>query len=184
MGQPLPIFFLQMVSKVLDVPNKAHNPKRLGFSKPTKKESRMKKLFRHIKRWNRWRKRSMNGKIHKALVLLGVTKSPTMPFILLPEEEAEFATGKKCNPKKVMDGQGREGASITYDYEEMKKASQRAAEIAAEAIKLECPAIRCPWHMGRPCCHDCQELPGCRDGCLSDPHRCEWRRRKMPIEGQ
>lgn len=46
----------------------------------------MKKLFTHVKRWNRWRKHCLNGKLHKALVLLGVIKSPTMPFILLPQE--------------------------------------------------------------------------------------------------
>lgn len=46
----------------------------------------MKKILTHVKRWNRWRKHCLNGNLHKALVLLGVIKSPTMPFILLPEE--------------------------------------------------------------------------------------------------
>ena len=37
----------------------------------------MKKIFRHIKRWNHWRKCSLNSKWNKLLVLLGVIKSPS-----------------------------------------------------------------------------------------------------------
>ena len=46
----------------------------------------MKNLSRHIRRWNRWRKRNANGHLHHILVLLGVVKSPTFAFTLLPEE--------------------------------------------------------------------------------------------------
>lgn len=46
----------------------------------------MKNLSRHIRRWNRWRKRNTNGHLHHILVLLGVVKSPTFAFTLLPEE--------------------------------------------------------------------------------------------------
>lgn len=46
----------------------------------------MKNLFGHIRRWNYWRKRNTNGRLHHILVLLGVVKSPTFAFTLLPEE--------------------------------------------------------------------------------------------------
>lgn len=46
----------------------------------------MKNLSRHIRRWNRWRKRNANSRLHHILVLLGVVKSPTFAFTLLPEE--------------------------------------------------------------------------------------------------
>lgn len=46
----------------------------------------MNKLIKHIRRWNLWRKNCMNSKFHKFLVLFGVTKSPTMATIFLPEE--------------------------------------------------------------------------------------------------
>ena len=47
-------------------------------------------MFDHIRRWNIWRKRCLNGPIHKILVLFGVTKSPTMASVWLPEEEKEI----------------------------------------------------------------------------------------------
>lgn len=47
-------------------------------------------MFDHICRWNIWRKHCLNGPIHKILVLFGVIKSPTMPFVMLPEEEQEM----------------------------------------------------------------------------------------------
>lgn len=34
-------------------------------------------MIRHIKVWNRWRKRNLNNKFYKFLVLLGIAKSPT-----------------------------------------------------------------------------------------------------------
>ena len=46
----------------------------------------MKNLSSHIRRWNRWRKRNVNGRLHHILVLLGVVKSPTFAFTLFPEE--------------------------------------------------------------------------------------------------
>ena len=47
----------------------------------------MKKLINHIRRWNIWRKGSLNSKIQKLFVLFGLIKSPTMCYILLPEEK-------------------------------------------------------------------------------------------------
>lgn len=37
----------------------------------------MKKLIRYFKEWNEWRKRNMNGKFYKFLVLIKIAKSPT-----------------------------------------------------------------------------------------------------------
>lgn len=44
----------------------------------------------HIRRWNTWRKRSLDSKMHKLLVLFGIIKSPSMYFVLLPEEKEEI----------------------------------------------------------------------------------------------
>lgn len=46
----------------------------------------IKSFINHIRRWNIWRKRNLNGRFYKFLVLVGVTKSPTMVLTLLPEE--------------------------------------------------------------------------------------------------
>ena len=40
----------------------------------------MRKIILHLKAWNLWRKYSRCSKIHKLLVLLGLSKSPTMVF--------------------------------------------------------------------------------------------------------
>lgn len=50
-------------------------------------EKKQFKLVRHIKRWNKWRKGSMNSKFYKFLVLLGLYKSPTFALMLTDEEE-------------------------------------------------------------------------------------------------
>ena len=44
------------------------------------------KIIKHIRRWNIWRKRNMNGPVYKLLVLFGLVKSSTMARVLLPEE--------------------------------------------------------------------------------------------------
>lgn len=36
------------------------------------------RMIHHIKVWNRWRKRSLNSKMYKFLVLIGLAKSPTL----------------------------------------------------------------------------------------------------------
>lgn len=48
-------------------------------------------MLKHIRRWNIWQKRCLNGPIYKILVLFGVIKSPTMASVWLPEEEEEMA---------------------------------------------------------------------------------------------
>lgn len=35
------------------------------------------KLINHIRQWNHWRKRCLNGPVHKVLVLFGLVHSPT-----------------------------------------------------------------------------------------------------------
>lgn len=47
-------------------------------------------MLNHIRRWNIWRKRNLNGPIYKTLVLFGVIRSPTMASVWLPEEEKEI----------------------------------------------------------------------------------------------
>lgn len=43
-------------------------------------------MIKHIKRWNEWRKHNGNSPLYKLLVLLGIVKSPTLPYILTKEE--------------------------------------------------------------------------------------------------
>ena len=50
----------------------------------------MSRVITHIKRWNKWRKNNMNGKLHKSLVLIGIRKSITLQYILLDEEVDEI----------------------------------------------------------------------------------------------
>lgn len=51
----------------------------------------LKRLKRHLNRWNKWRKRSLNGPIYKFFVLIGIKKSPTFAFVLSDDEEDEYA---------------------------------------------------------------------------------------------
>lgn len=55
----------------------------------------MKRLIKHICRWNEWRKYCLNGKWHKFLVLIGVRKSPTMMFTLTKKEAREIGEAFK-----------------------------------------------------------------------------------------
>lgn len=48
------------------------------------------RIIKHVKRWNKWRKRCLNGPFHKFLVLLGLRHSPTMYCVFLDEEEKQF----------------------------------------------------------------------------------------------
>ena len=50
----------------------------------------MKKIIKHIQRWNIWRKRNSNGPLHKFLVLIGFMKSPTMQLTWTPDEIKEI----------------------------------------------------------------------------------------------
>lgn len=48
---------------------------------------------RHVRRWNIWRKRSLDHPVTKLMVLLGIVSAPTMAFIFLPEEWTRFRIG-------------------------------------------------------------------------------------------
>ena len=38
----------------------------------------MRKIIKHIRVWNKWRKGCLNSKFHKFMVLIGLHNSPTM----------------------------------------------------------------------------------------------------------
>ena len=40
----------------------------------------IRKMLKHAKLWNEWRKNNLNGAGHKFFVLIGVCKSPTFEF--------------------------------------------------------------------------------------------------------
>lgn len=52
--------------------------------------SKVNKFRKHIRRWNIWRKRNVNGPVHKLKVLFGITKSPTLATVYLPEEAEQI----------------------------------------------------------------------------------------------
>lgn len=53
----------------------------------------MRRLIKHTRRWNVWRKCNINGPIHKLLVLLGFIKSPTFVLTLTNDELSEVVKG-------------------------------------------------------------------------------------------
>lgn len=44
-------------------------------------------MIRRFKTWNRWRKRCLNGPLHKFLVLIGLVHSPTFHVFQLTDFE-------------------------------------------------------------------------------------------------
>ena len=79
-------------------------------------------MLDHIRRWNIWRKHCLNGPIHKILVLFGVIKSPTMPFVMLPEEEKEIAKAfVEGYQKGLKEGELR-GISKRYTANQIREA--------------------------------------------------------------
>ena len=69
----------------------------------------MKKLIRHFKRWNHWRKRNVNSKFHQFMVLIGLHNSPTMMQVIPEEEWKEIA-------EKMNTGEG-----LIFKSEDLKK---------------------------------------------------------------
>lgn len=55
----------------------------------------------HVKRWNKWRKKNTNGKIHKFLVLIGLINSPSMALVLTDEEIAKIDIFKEDNNESL-----------------------------------------------------------------------------------
>ena len=53
----------------------------------------MKQLVNHIRRWNVWRKGSINGPVYKLMVLFGSIKSPTFMSTLTNDELSEVVKG-------------------------------------------------------------------------------------------
>lgn len=47
-------------------------------------------IFRHIRRWNKWRKGNLNSRFYQFLVLIGFVKSPTMVLVLLDDENVDI----------------------------------------------------------------------------------------------
>lgn len=41
----------------------------------------MRRMAKHIKEWNKWRKSNTNGRFYKFLVLIKIAKSPTFEMI-------------------------------------------------------------------------------------------------------
>ena len=72
-----------------------------------------KRIIRHFRCWNIWRKYNLNSTLYKFLVLIGFTKSPTMIGILLPEEQEEirksFSNGFNSASRIYIDKQLRRG---------------------------------------------------------------------------
>lgn len=71
------------------------------------------KLEKHIRRWNIWRKNSANNVWCKIMVLLGIMKSPTLPYILLPEERKEIEDAFKNSMS--------EGKNLSQDFQKSHK---------------------------------------------------------------
>ena len=49
-----------------------------------------KKLINHVRRWNMWRKNNMNHPFYQFLVLIGVRKSPTLPFVVMKDDTPDW----------------------------------------------------------------------------------------------
>lgn len=47
-------------------------------------------MIKRFKRWNCWRKHSLNSKLYKFLVLIGVISSPTFILTMTDEEFDEY----------------------------------------------------------------------------------------------
>lgn len=55
------------------------------------------KLINHIRMWNNWRKRSLNGPVYKVLVLFGLVHSPTFELErLFKDREEDYETMVKA----------------------------------------------------------------------------------------
>ena len=48
-------------------------------------------MIKHIRRWYQWQKGNRNGRWYKFMVLIGVMQSPSMVWMLLPEEMKEIS---------------------------------------------------------------------------------------------
>lgn len=53
----------------------------------------MKRLIKHFKRWNKWRKGCFNSRLYKFLVLIGLVKSPSFAWTFTDDEISEMRKG-------------------------------------------------------------------------------------------
>ena len=77
----------------------------------------MKSIIKHFRRWNIWRKKSLNGCIHKLFVLFRIIRSPTFEQIMLPEELDEIRSAVE---KRV-----QETAALPINWDEVRAELER-----------------------------------------------------------
>lgn len=56
---------------------------------------KIKKLIKHIKRWNEWRKGCLNNPVHKLLVLFKIIGSSTFEHFWSEDDAKEFRRGMR-----------------------------------------------------------------------------------------
>lgn len=66
---------------------------------------KIKKLIKHIKRWNEWRKGCLNNPVHKLLVLFKVIESPTFNHFWSEDDAKEFREGFLQGLREAADDQ-------------------------------------------------------------------------------
>ena len=98
----------------------------------------MENLINHIRLWNKWRKNCLNGPIHKFLVLIGATHSPTMYLISHYEEMGEAMSA--AFSKGLEDGSIVAYDALTDDfrkqltYEEFIRQNTQITELQKEDL--------------------------------------------------
>lgn len=65
----------------------------------------LKRQIKHIKKWNEWRKHSLNPPISKLLVLFNIIKSPTFEHFWTEKEQRDFYEGFMQGIKEASDEQ-------------------------------------------------------------------------------
>lgn len=84
----------------------------------------LKRLIRHIKRWNKWRKHCGNGWLHKISVLFSGC-SPTFPLVLTDEEEEEIHR----DVMRAIEEQEEHMRNIRNDSAQNRMTTEEAKEI-------------------------------------------------------
>lgn len=67
------------------------------------------KLIKHIKKWNKWRKHSLNSPISKLLVLFNIIKSPTFEHFWTEQDARAFREGFLQGMREAADEQQNNG---------------------------------------------------------------------------
>lgn len=66
---------------------------------------KIKKIIKHIKRWNEWRKESLNNPVQKLLVLFKVIESPTFKHFWSKDDAKTFRDGFLQGMREAIDEQ-------------------------------------------------------------------------------